>query len=46
LIAVDYAPYSERPKPQGNVVLVDPYTETTFLDGYCQFSAATLYALS
>ncbi len=45
LIATDYAPYSTRPKPVGNVSFVDPYTETTFLEGYCKFSSATLYAL-
>jgi hypothetical protein len=45
LIAVDYAPYSSRPKPVGNVIFVDPYTETSFLDAYCRLSSATLYSL-
>jgi hypothetical protein len=45
LIAVDYAPYSSRPKPVGNVIFVDPYTETSFLEGYCNLSSATLYSL-
>lgn len=31
LIATDYAPYTERPCPSGNVVLLDPATETSFL---------------
>lgn len=45
LISVDYVPYSERPKPSGNIIFLDPYTETSFLEGYCKFTSATLYSL-
>lgn len=31
LIATDYAPYTARPCPSGNIVLLDPCTETSFL---------------
>lgn len=30
-IATDYAPYTDRPAPLGNVVLIDPYTDVTLL---------------
>ncbi|MET4144342.1 hypothetical protein [Arthrobacter sp. UYCo732] len=32
LVATEYAPYGTAPKPTGNVLWVDPFTETTFLD--------------
>lgn len=31
LVATDYAPFTSRPTPSGNVFLVDPSTELTFL---------------
>ena len=30
-VASHYEPYSERPRPEGNVHLIDPYTELTLL---------------
>lgn len=32
LVATEYAPYGTAVKPTGNVLWVDPFTETTFLD--------------
>lgn len=32
LVATEYAPYGTAVKPAGNVMWVDPFTETTFLD--------------
>lgn len=32
LVATDYGPATDRPRPTGNVAWVDPSTETTFLD--------------
>lgn len=31
LVATEYAPYGTTPKPTGNVLCIDPFTETTFL---------------
>jgi hypothetical protein len=31
VLATDYEPYTDRPAPTGNVLVVDPYTELTFL---------------
>jgi len=31
LIATDYAPFTQRPKPSGRVAYLDPSTETTYL---------------
>jgi len=31
LIATDYSPYCERPTPSGEVILLDPYDEQTYL---------------
>jgi hypothetical protein len=31
LIRTDYAPFSDRPVPTGNVIWLDPYTELTYL---------------
>lgn len=30
-VATDYAPYTGLPAPKGNIVLIDPYTDTTLL---------------
>lgn len=30
-IATDYTPYTARPAPLGNIVLIDPYTDVTLL---------------
>lgn len=32
LVATEYAPYGTAAKPSGNVLFIDPFTETTFLD--------------
>lgn len=32
LVATEYAPYGTTPKPAGNVLCIDPFNETTFLD--------------
>lgn len=32
LVATEYAPYGTATKPTGNVLWVDPFTETTFLE--------------
>jgi hypothetical protein len=32
LVATDYAPYTTAPRPHGNVLMLDPHTETTWLD--------------
>jgi len=32
LLRTDYAPFSAYEAPSGNVLYIDPYTETTFLD--------------
>lgn len=32
LVATEYAPYATATKPTGNVLWVNPFTETTFLD--------------
>lgn len=32
LISTDYAPFTEVPAPEGNILWVNPYTETTFLN--------------
>lgn len=31
LVATGYAPYNSTPRPAGNVLWLDPYTETTYL---------------
>lgn len=43
LIATNYAPYSEVPAPEGNVVLLDPKDETTFLESVVRAGIAQLY---
>lgn len=30
-VATDYAPYTGLAAPKGNIVLIDPYTDTTLL---------------
>lgn len=32
LVASGYAPYTSTPRPAGNVLWLDPFTETTYLD--------------
>jgi hypothetical protein len=32
LVATGYAPYNSTPRPTGNVLWLDPFTETTYLE--------------
>lgn len=43
LVASNYAPYTGSAKPAGNVMWIDPYTETTFLEGLDSLGIAELY---
>lgn len=43
LIATDYAPYTDRVKPVGNVKFVDPLNERTFLGSLSDIGALTLH---
>lgn len=44
LVASSYAPYTGSTRPAGNVKWIDPYTETTFLNGLHELGIAELYA--
>lgn len=44
LISTDYAPFTEVPAPEGNILWVNPYTETTFLDTLTQLGVIEFYA--
>ncbi|ACV79023.1 hypothetical protein [Nakamurella multipartita] len=43
LVATDYAPYTSAPRPHGNVVLLDPHTETTYLDSLAELGLIRLF---
>ena len=43
LVATEYAPYSTATKPAGNVLWVDPFTETTFLDTLSDLGLVELF---
>ncbi|WP_026535900.1 hypothetical protein [Arthrobacter sp. H14] len=43
LVATDFAPYTSAPKPEGNVLLVNPYTETTYLDSLSELGVVELF---
>lgn len=43
LVASDYAPYTSAPRPHGNVVLLDPHTETTYLDSLAELGLIRLF---
>lgn len=36
LVRTDYAPFTQRPVPTGNVLFLDPHTEASFLDSLAQ----------
>lgn len=42
LIATSYEPYTGSPVPDGEVVLLDPYTERTFLDSLVKLGLGEL----
>lgn len=44
LVATDYAPFTARPAPTGNVVLLDPSTEMTFVQALVAFGLVELVA--
>lgn len=47
VLASNYAPYTERPRPTGeHVVFLDPATETTFIDSLKAAGIAELYVLA
>jgi hypothetical protein len=39
LISTDYIPYTDRPAPEGNVVMLDPVTEVTYLQSLTKIGA-------
>lgn len=43
LVATDYAPYTTAPRPHGNVLLLDPHTETTWLDSLAEIGLIRLW---
>lgn len=43
LVATDYAPYTTAPRPHGNVLLLDPHTETTWLDSLAEMGLIRLW---
>ncbi|MBG0738879.1 hypothetical protein IV500_05515 [Paeniglutamicibacter antarcticus] len=43
LVATEYAPYSTATKPTGNVLWVDPFTETTFLSTLSELGLVELF---
>jgi hypothetical protein len=43
LVASGYAPYTATVRPTGNVQWIDPYTETTYLDGLVGAGLLELY---
>ncbi|MCC3292550.1 hypothetical protein [Arthrobacter sp. zg-Y1110] len=44
LVASGYAPYTTTPRPAGNILWMDPYTETTFLDSVESLGLAEVFA--
>lgn len=43
LLATEYAPYVTAVRPTGNVLFVDPYTETTFLESLSNLGVVELF---
>jgi hypothetical protein len=43
LLATEYAPYGTATRPTGNVLFVDPYTETTFLNTLSELGVVELF---
>lgn len=43
LVATEYAPYATATKPSGNVLWVDPFTETTFLQTLSDIGIVELF---
>ncbi|NVM96068.1 hypothetical protein [Arthrobacter wenxiniae] len=43
LIATEYAPYGTATKPAGNVLWIDPFTETTFLQTLSDIGVVELF---
>lgn len=43
LVASGYAPYTNSPRPTGNVLWIDPFTETTYLDTLATAGLIELY---
>jgi hypothetical protein len=43
LMATEYAPYGTATKPTGNVLWVDPFTETTFLQTLSELGVVELF---
>lgn len=46
LIVTDYASYTSAPKPHGNVVLLDPDTDTNYLDHLAELGLIRLFVHS
>lgn len=42
LVATGYAPYNSTPRPTGNVLWLDPYTETTYLESLAEIGLIEL----
>ncbi|QOD05712.1 hypothetical protein [Pseudarthrobacter sp. BIM B-2242] len=42
LVASGYAPYNSTPRPTGNVLWLDPYTETTYLESLAEIGLIEL----
>ncbi|MDA8342412.1 MAG: hypothetical protein M0007_09350, partial [Actinomycetota bacterium] len=45
LFVTDYAPYSARPTPSGNIIWIDPTTELTFMDSLNALGVVDFLAL-
>ena len=43
LISTDYAPFKSEPVPEGNIMFLNPYTETTYLDTLRDLGVIELY---
>lgn len=42
LVASLYQPYTETPRPAGEVIVIDPHTEKSFLEAFTQLGLARL----
>lgn len=43
LVASGYAPYLPNPRPEGRIIWLDPYTETTYLDSMAEAGVIRLH---
>jgi hypothetical protein len=43
LISTDYIPYTDRPVPKGNVVMLDPITDVTYLQSLSKIGALRFF---